>query len=327
MRRRILESGNTGGVKPSQSKACDICFYDKTADSLVIADGDTWNVDAYPSSKYVPIGIVVVPGYHDVYGDGSCGVISLKNMSYTTPDEGDITRQKICYGQYLNDIPELINYDVVCHIGSNGNIQDTIQGTTINAMLPSDKFKYIQCPHDTDTYYDNDDVYYIPSPYLTDGSRNPLYYQISSPSSLNNAMSDFDGVSNSQILQNYSTGQSNWKTASTITLKVTNGYSPAACCCWRYHTEGTSQGDWYLPACGELGYIMPYFDKINRIIYNIQNKYSQSIGIDLGEFDYILSSTEQNSDTVYQIFMLNSYVSSVSKDNISVCVRAFLRVK
>ena len=85
MRRRILNSISAGGINPSQSKACDLCFYDRTTDSLIIAEGDKWNSSTYPSSRYLPIGVVVVPGSHNVYGDGSCGVMSLKAMNCNTP--------------------------------------------------------------------------------------------------------------------------------------------------------------------------------------------------------------------------------------------------
>lgn len=65
MRRRTLLK--------TKSDPCDLCFYDRTTDSLIIVAGDTWNISTYPSSRYVPIGVVVVPSSHNVYGDGSCG--------------------------------------------------------------------------------------------------------------------------------------------------------------------------------------------------------------------------------------------------------------
>ena len=38
-------------------------------------------IAAVDKTNYIPVGIVVVPGSHNVYGDGSCGVMSLKEMS------------------------------------------------------------------------------------------------------------------------------------------------------------------------------------------------------------------------------------------------------
>ena len=77
-RRTLLKTTSGGGINPSDSSPCDLCFYDRTTDSLIIVAGDAWNRSTYPSSRYVPIGVVVVPGTHNVYGDGSCGVMSLK---------------------------------------------------------------------------------------------------------------------------------------------------------------------------------------------------------------------------------------------------------
>ncbi|MBO7211706.1 MAG: hypothetical protein J6V44_11980 [Methanobrevibacter sp.] len=40
------------------------------------------------TASHIPIGVVVVPGTHDVYGDGSCGVMSLKSMDFNNPTQG-----------------------------------------------------------------------------------------------------------------------------------------------------------------------------------------------------------------------------------------------
>lgn len=54
---------------------------------------------------------------------------------------------------------------------------------------------------------------------------------------------------------------------------------PAASCCEMFYTEGTSQGDWYLPSCGELGYIMPRFNKIQEAIQKMITAYGSSVGV------------------------------------------------
>lgn len=38
----------------------------------------------------------------------------------------------------------------------------------------------------------------------------------------------------------------------------------AAVFCFRYHTKGTQQRDWYLPAVGELAYLLVRVDKITN---------------------------------------------------------------
>ena len=318
-RRTLLKTTSGGGINPSDSSPCDLCFYDRTTDGLIIVAGDAWNRSTYPSSRYVPIGVVVVPGTHNVYGDGSCGVMSLKEMNYNSPDSGSTSHLYIYWGGYRDDI-SLPNLDQV----PTGNTSNGIPtGQSSDAYLPSDKFSGTQCAHDTDVYYNTSNTP-IPSPYLTDGSRNPGYYQTSSPSSSSNALADFDGIGNSQVLWDLATTQSDWKTASSITHNYRSGYYPAACCCWRYHTEGTSQGDWYLPACGELGYIMPPFNKINDAIDKMRTAYGSSVGVELTNSFY-WGSTESSSNTACIVYTTNGQLGKLNKSLYNY-VRAWLRV-
>ena len=80
-RRTFLTLGNQeiiagGNIPSSQASACDVCLYEKWTDSLVIIPYSLFNVKTYPSNSYSPVGVVVIPGSHNVYGDGSCGVMS-----------------------------------------------------------------------------------------------------------------------------------------------------------------------------------------------------------------------------------------------------------
>ena len=305
-------------ILKKEANVCDVCFYDKEQDKLIIVS--EWSAETHPASRYTPIGVVVIPSSHDVYGTGEAGVISLKEMNYSTPDTGSISYQNMYWGQYIRDL-SLSNLTRA----PIGNTEDGIPTEqTEKPHLPSDKFSGTQCLHDTDTYYR--DLAYAPSPYLTDGSRNPGYYQTSSPSSSNNCLADFDGKGNSKILWDNATSQSDWKIASSIANTSSSGYSPTACCCWRYHTEGTQQGDWYLPACGELGYIMPPFNKINEAIDKIRNAYGSSVGVQLDPNGGYWSSSEYSGSRARYVSTFNGGVNWLSKDY-RACVRAFLRVK
>ena len=313
--------GGGGGFNPSQSVAGDLCFYDKQNDKVIIVSGKDWSIETYPADKYTPIGVVVVPGIHDVYGDGSCGVMSLQEMNYNSPDSGSTSYQYIYWGGDGDD-SSLPNLNKV----PTGNTSNGIPtGQKAYAWLPSDKFSGTQCAHDTDAYYYDAFSTPIPSPYLTDGSRNPGYYQTTSPSSSNNALADFDGIGNSQVLWGLATSQSDWKTASSITNNSSSGYYPAACCCWRYHTEGTQQGDWYLPACGELGYIMPPFNKINEAIDKMRTAYGSSVGVELFTNVTYWSSTEYSSDYACYVTTNKGSVCG-SMDYSNYHARAWLRV-
>ena len=331
MRRRTFLTASNEGIKASDAVACDICLYNKTTQKLLIVEASKFSTTEYPSSNYSPVGVVVIPGSHNVYGDGSCAVMSLKHMSYSTPDTGTTSYQGIYWGQYNVDISTLTNYNQVVSLGTmNSTPQTTVQGNKNIGSLPSDNgFTGKQCPHDTDTNYyisTSSSYCYIPSPYLTDETRNPMYYQTSSPSSTNNAMSDFDGVGNTKILTDLATAQSDWKTASSITNNDGSGYSPAACCCWRYHTEGTKQGDWYLPAMGELGYMMVKLNKIQQTISTLITAYGSGVGVQVGDDYYIYwSSSEYSSTYARYVFTNNGSVGNNIKF-INGYVRAFLRI-
>ena len=318
-RRTLLKTTSGGGVDPSKSAPCDLCFYDRTTDSLIIVAGDAWDISTYPSSRYVPIGVVVVPGSHNVYGDGSCGVMSLKPMNCDTPSTGGTSEQNMSWGVFGTDISGLPNLDQV-PIGNTPNGIPT--GNSTYGHLPSDKFSGTQCAHDTDAYY-NSSSYIIPSSYLTDGSRNPGYYQTSSPSSSDNALADFDGIGNTEkiITQRGTKDYGSWTPSSDLSADYA-----AASCCDMFYTEGTSQGDWYLPACGELGYIMPPFNKINEAIEKMRTAYGSSVGVELStSYDY-WSSTECSNYYARYVSTDDGNVYTDGKSYDSKYVRAWLRV-
>lgn len=291
-------------------------MYDKEQSRKFILKSDT-DFSEYPADRYVPIGVVVVPGTHNVYGDGSCGVMSLKPMNCSTPSTGGTSEQSMHWGEYDTDISALSNLNQV----PTGNTSNGIPtGQTSYAHLPNDKSSGTQCAHDTDAFYDSSP--YIPSPYLTDGSRNPGYYQTSLPSSSSNALADFDGIGNTEkiITQRGAKDYNSWTPGRT-----TEADYPAASCCDMFHTEGTSQGDWYLPACGELGYIIPPFNKINDAIGKMRTAYGSSVGVELVTGLYYWSSTEYNSNSARRVYTYSGNVGNGNK-NYYYYVRAWLRV-
>lgn len=323
---REYKSVNWSTLKKPEANVGDVCFYDKEQDKLIIVS--EWSVETHPASRYTPVGVVVIPSSHDVYGTGEAGVISLRAMHCNTPSTGGTSEQSMGWGEFGTDISELPDLDQAPIVGTGssvGDVSSTVTGQYNYPYLPSNKFSTVQCPHDTDTYYYSSSSSYnqAPSPYLTDGSRNPGYYQTTSPSSANNCLADFDGIGNTEkiITQRGTKDYNSW----APTYNSQTDY-PAASCCDMFHTEGTQQGDWYLPAMGELGYIMPPFNKINEVIRNMRTAYGSSVGVELSTGYNYWSSTEYSSDRARVVSTLNGNVDLYFKYN-NYYVRAFLRVK
>lgn len=321
--KQIYPNNNVIEIQLANVVAGDICAFDGTNKRFFrFVDSEATD----DIKKYTPIGVVVIPTSHDVYGTGECGVMSLRPMNCDTPSIGGTSEQGMYWGVPNTDILTLLNLNRVPILKSDSNVGDissTVTGENYSAFLPSDAFRAIQCPHDTDVYYSTpSSSYQAPSPYLTDDSRNPAYYQTTSPSSSNNALADFDGEGNTQkiINQRGAKDYNSW-----IPGRTTEADYPAASCCDMFHTEGTSQGDWYLPAMGELGYVIPPFNKINKAIDKICTIYNLSIGVELGTSNYYWSSTEYDSYSVRRVFTGNNKVDSMNK-NYNHNVRAFLRV-
>lgn len=110
------------------------------------------------------------------------------------------------------------------------------------------------------------------------------------------------------------------------------GYFPAACCCWRYHTLGTNQGDWYLPALGELGYCFVTLKKIQNTIQYLQAHFNKEYpyicnawGVQY-YYPFMSSSLNVNAYYEYIIKFNMSQIQSSQKD-MAYNVRPFLRLK
>ena len=304
-------------------------LYNNINDKKIAIPYSNLNATDYPSSQYTPIGVVVIPSSHDVYGTGECGIMSLVNMSTSTPDKGDIEQLIIIWGNSDEGInlplPDLERVPLI----SSTLTSNEITGVADYGYLPSTKVSgnkpSVGNGLDTTAGYNSSS--YIPSPYLEDGSRNPSYYTTDTskyPGLSANCLSDFDGIGNTNVILAAATGQTDWRTASSITNTDRDYYFPAACCTWRFHTSGTSQGDWYLPAMGELGYMIARFNEIQTALNKVKSIYGSSFVCLLDAYNGYWSSSEYSSASAMGLEAVTGGVFWVQKNN-NFNVRAFFR--
>lgn len=130
------------------------------------------------------------------------------------------------------------------------------------------------------------------------------------------AITDMNGKANTQAVLQYATAQTDWRTASAITWANEPGYYPAFECAWRYHTSGTVQGDWYVPAAGQISYII-----FNNIVLE---KMSTSLNILDKPLYWVpnssyLSSNENNKGNMWYASYPNAYLRSYGKESAYRC--------
>lgn len=139
------------------------------------------------------------------------------------------------------------------------------------------------------------------------------------------ATSTTDGKANTATVLTFATGQSDWQTASTISYTDGQRMYPLFECAWRYHTDGTVQGDWYVGAKDELN---PFVTDatIGAAINSGFTAIGASSYYNSGD---IGSSTEYNADSAY---VANTSSRVVKSDHIScftsraLCQKALLPI-
>ena len=273
--------------------------------------------DDYTSAMGTPIGVVVIPQTH--MDDGKCRVMSLANMSYKTPETGTLVATSnadaktaganLMWGVSNNDIAELTNYDKVV----------TVDGATTasTGYLPSDYYigtdGAVNNEVDTETAWGTSTPQ-SPSPYLSDGSKNPLYF------TAGQSLCDMNGKSNTNILVNLSAISAQTSGA----FENVQANYPAAMACHIYHTSGTNQGDWYLPAMGELGYLYARAKKINEVLTSLgSSAVGYGVPTDWTMLGSWLWSSSEYSGGLSRYLNDDGYVGNRNKDD----SRGYYRVR
>ena len=270
----LVEETNTVSYKaitppPLPAMAGDIAYWDGS--SVKTCTVDTWS-----TSLGTPVGVIVIP--EGFAPDGKVRIISLKGVD----SNGNQTEyHELVWAEYGLRTP-LLQYTV---LPTTDNVGSTSTGSNTSGYLPSDNFEGAQ------SYVDPEAKYvgyapYIPSPYLGDAP-NPEYYKTLDGG---NVFSDFNGLSNTQ---------------SIVELSSTH---TAANACWKY-SDGASNLQWYLPAAGEMGYILPRLNIINETLAIVGGTV-----FPLSSGKLFLWSTEYNSKFAHFLEMGDGYVFTTSKD-------------
>lgn len=310
---------------------------DKAGDICVSKDGKFYYVtqeyfNSHKSaieSTYEIEGVIVVPSAHA--DNGRARIISLKNMDTSNPENGGDNTKKVVWGYNDFVIPDLDLYTdiVICEYDDNPRKLTFKNESLVNneidfgEKMPALPIKnteesygldHFENPFDNGTIYTENggEKYFVPSPYLPNSGKNPAYR------TEQNALCDFDGYKNTLSILLYATGQTDWKTDSTVTNSYNVGFYPAACCCYRYGTNALPSGKWYLPAIGELGYLNARFDDVQSGITSCTN------GISLN--DFYISSTQVSSQNVWSAANSSGEIGDYSKNSLFYC-RAFAQVE
>lgn len=285
--------------------------------------------------------VVVVPYSHT--GDGTVRAMALDYANITTPD-GDTSF--IMWGANVN-IAGINNYSGGIKFANYNDQTSSSFGTSNTVYLPSDSFSSDKVnPYDTETIYaESVSSNFAPSPYNKYGTKNDAYHSLGTFASVtDNYLKDMDGKGNTlKILRSlnqeylnqtlYADSLDNAQTKTTAD-GITLNLFPAACACARYNeilkhcnidvskTLEENIADnampWYLPSCGELGYIMV---RLARIQYALE----QANGVAL-ENEILLSSTEygtNSSNLVIGLHPSTGLVYSRSKNEPKGMVRPF----
>lgn len=340
MRRRTLFGQGSGIIDdPSLAPPMSVVFANKSDGSLTIVEDGKWDTDSFPQNSFEPIGIVVIPGTHGVLKDGTgvknqCGVMSLFELSCYVPGIGSAYDTSICFGgkgvditgksdglgRYDSTNNGLMNYQNV--VMMNSDLSNAV-GYTNYVNIPSQQYS------DRPPFLFNSP--YGPSPYAgsdyNSGGYNEFYSLKNGVvvSEENNALSDFNGIVSTKILIDLATAQSDWKTDSVITNNGGEGYYPAACTCARYKTTGTKafidcttaelkqgRGFWYLPAIGELGYILPRLNDIRTSISKLRTTYRLELSFDTAT--YFISSSEAENNNFWSIYPPSGTITKKEKN-------------
>ena len=260
------------GEEPEQEStqvAGDVAYY--TNGEIKTISKDKWN-----SSLGTPIGVVVIPS--NFLPDGKARIVSLKAVN--SSGNATTSHSSMKWGVSGTNTT-LTDYTKVPITNNTGSVSSS---SNSYGYLPSDNFTGDTSFVDSNAKYGTTNTNKIPSPY----NGNEFNTDYSKDISGNNALSDFNGLSNTQVLVGLGSGY--------VAANAAYNYS-----------DGVSNIQWYLPSAGELGFMVARFKTINSTI-------SMLSGVAVPSY-YFWSSTEYSSSNAYYVYTNPGYVRSNGKDN------------
>lgn len=262
-------------LKMEASNIGDIAYWNGR--SVKTIPLSSWN-----TSLGTPIGVVVIP--NRFLPDGKARIMSLTNMTYNE-------NEYIAWDPTDDIDTPVINHNVLALTDNEGS---SLVGTDYYGYLPSDRtddewLNAIQSYDDPLAKYNEYADLFIPSPYLSNGIFNTAYaVELEG----GNALSDFNGLSNTQLLVNE------------------GEQYHAAHACWNYKDNANSNLKWYLPAIGELGFLMSRFELINNTLQRLSDMNVISDIVDIDN-EFWSSSEVFMGEDHYRAYDLLTYDGSI----------------
>ena len=253
------------------AKLCDVAYWDGS--SVKTTSIDNWSI-----SLGTPIGVVVIPS--NFLPDGKARIVSLKAVN----SSGNATTSHLTM-KWSNTKTDttLTNYTKVPITNNTGSVSSS---SNSYGYLPSDNFTGDTSFVDGSAKYSTTSTNKIPSPYNGNEFNTDYSKDISG---YNNTLSDFNGLSNTQVL-----------------VGLGNDYV-AANAAWKYN-DGVSNTQWYLPSAGELGFMVARLKSINSTI--------SQLGYVAVPSNYFWSSTQYSSGYACRVGTSNGYVNGNLKDSL-----------
>lgn len=311
MRRRLMGSAGQIAIADGDGAVGDILMVENASEEKFLIKQNSLSKAIYPASKFTPIGVVVIPKSHDVYGTGEIGIVGLLYCdSDSSTNRGVLDYKAVTWGSTYRAVSGLKNFTKVPNYGVAGSQQLDLISEENSGCLPTTYNSAVKCLHDDKAYYYSETVNAAPSPYLSNGEKNDMYSSTDVPSSSLNMLSDFNGLSNTQAINEMSSLD-----------------YPAARYAKNHIRPGTSKGDWYLPACGELGYLAARFQEIKDSFDKIKKIYNGEFFAATLSTSGLWSSTQNNASNAAAILMSKGTVAAYGKAVFTYGVLPFLRFK